>query len=208
MCLPALWPCACSWQWFVSCFAKCFSAIWCCVGTAKKWWNGRKTRVLGSHFRANWPLWIYRDLDVLNKMLDILSCVSRLVAVRADGCEHVRARRRAPRQGWRERADGGEGEVRVRKRWHHWENAELDSRDAGMKEAFSHSRPALPRLPPSLPPLARSFEMYSVGRVLVPTRLVNGRGVEYFKLHFPPFPPLLLLSSLPFHFFPPCLVVH
>lgn len=25
-------------------------------------------------------------------------------------CEHVRARRRKPREGWSERADGGEGE--------------------------------------------------------------------------------------------------
>lgn len=51
---------------------------------------------------------------------------------------------------------------------------------------------------PSLlaPFLSHSAEMYSVGCLLVPTRLVNGTGVEYFKLHFPPF-------SLSLSLFPP-----
>lgn len=70
-----------------------------------------------------------------------------------------------------------------------------------MKGVHSHSAPSLSlslylsRSPSSSP----SHETYSAGRVPIPTRLVNGRGVEYFKqpftrLLFPPYSSL----SLPF----------
>lgn len=65
-----------------------------------------------------------------------------------------------------------------------------------MKEVYSHSAESLSL--PLAPSLSSSHEMYSAGCVPIPTWLVNGRGVEYFKQPFA----LLLFSffllSLPF----------
>lgn len=69
-------------------------------------------------------------------------------------------------------------------------------------QGLHDERGLLPQFSISLPS-PPSPETYSAGRVPIPTRLVNGRGVEYFKLHSPLFPSLLF-PSLPFT----CLVVH
>ena len=73
-----------------------------------------------------------------------------------------------------------------------------------MKEVYSHSAPSLSLSLSRSPSSSPSHEMYSAGRVPIPTRLVNGRGVEYFKqpftrLLFPPYSSLSL--PLPFFFF-------
>lgn len=191
-------------QLTVICFSvnMVFCQMMLCGCSVKEWNRMEKARkkIEGSE--------IYRDLWVLNKMPHILSCTARRVS--AEGREGMWAcacETQSAQEGWRERADGGEGEVRVRKRWHHWENAELDSMDTG----WERSSPTVCHLSLSSFFPSLSFEMYSAGRVPIPTRLVNGRGVEYFKLHFPPFffspLPVLPPLCLPFHFFS-CLVVH
>lgn len=67
-----------------------------------------------------------------------------------------------------------------------------------IKEVWPHIAPSLFLLfPLSLPlSLSLSLEMYSAGRVAIPTRLVNGRRIEYFKQHITLF--LSLLTPLSF----------
>lgn len=92
--------------------------------------------------------------------------------------------------GWSERADGGEGEkemTSLRKCW-------AGFKGYTMKEVYSHSSPSL-----SLSSLSGDVQCRSCSHPYT----VNGRGVEYFKLHSPLFPSLLF-PSLPFT----CLVVH
>lgn len=106
------------------------------------------------------------------------------------------------RMEW-ERADRGEGEsegsekemTSPRKCW-------AGFKGSWMKEVYSHSAPSL-SLSPSF---FLSHEMYSAGRVPIPTWLVNGRGVEYFKQRFT----LLLFPSIllsPFFFLFGCALV-
>lgn len=98
-------------------------------------------------------------------------------------------------EGWRE-------EMEVREKWEEgWSESEKDMTSlrkcwAGfkgywMKHVYTVSAPSLF--------LFLSLEMYSAGRFPIPTWLVNGRGVEYFKQPFT----LLFSSLLPSLSFPP-----